>query len=198
MSQMPGTISKGTIFEQLDRVLSDASRHEELLAALDGPTPLSRLGVDFGVLTEDEAAHVQTDWFGSVWWPKVEGGGWAVEQIVRAGVKMAVEEAKRTGLPVDSYWICHPGPHEVLPSGVPVPAPKTGEEEEKEHVEATCFWSGKQITLVFHTPEPPPLPHTSREPIKQIAFEKDGFFWETDFTTVPATRRRLPLGQPPS
>ncbi len=180
MTQMPGTMSKGTIFENLDRLLSDPAKHDAILAALDGPTPLAELGVKFGVLTQDEKVHVEQHWFGEHgWWPKAQAGVGAVEQILRAGLKMAVQEARAHQLPVDTYWICHPGKH-----GVALPAKLQGTED--QHVEATCCWSDKQVTIIFHTPEPLGEPvHKVPEHIKQIAWE-DGKLQGTSFNAVPA------------
>ena len=113
--------------------------------------------------TPAEVSHLRDEWF-FAWWPLAQ----PVEPIVREGVITAIEVAFRepdassdrpTPLPIDSYWVCHPGHSPDEASG--------DMEAGRGAVEVSVSWSAQQVTMLIHTPDSPYEEHilTGQEPI---------------------------------
>ncbi|HET8943644.1 MAG TPA: hypothetical protein VFO59_02585 [Dehalococcoidia bacterium] len=171
MPDMPQTAAKGSILKNLDQVLGNQAARAHTLARLQAGDPLLDIMSDGQDMTigPDERRHLDEDWFGDHWWPGAQAGVHAIEQILRAGFIGAINKADELGVPIDTYWICHPGPHHPQ---APVQEPTD------QHVEVTVLWSDQQVTVIIHTPEPGvpiigPAPLTIDEPIR-VWFWKDG------------------------
>ena len=172
MPDMPQTAAKGSILERVDKALNNPGFRGEILNALQAGTPLTGImspQEPIG-LSGPEQTHLDTDWFGERWWPGAQAGAHAVEQILRAGFIDAINKANELGVPIDTYWICHPG-HGQSHADVQLPA--------DQHVEVTVLWSAQQVTVIIHTPDPgippniDPAEPTIDEPI-MVWFWKDG------------------------
>lgn len=165
MPDMPQTVAKGSILKRLDGVLSNQTSRAPILAQLQAGSPLLTIMSTANiVVTNDERTHVATDWFGSAWWPDAQAGVGAIEQLLRAGFIDAINKANELGVPIDTYWICHPGHGHSADHALQTP-------EEEQHVEVTVLWSAQQVTVIIHTPEPkapsiPNAPRTIAEPIR--------------------------------
>lgn len=169
MGLMPDIISKG-LLKKLDARYKDAAVLSQALEALrelpDWPAAnLADLGQARGVLTEEEANHFRNDWF-ETWWPNAQ----PVEPIIRKGLITAMEvairdpdevEKRETPLPIDVYWICHPGHSETSAEQSSTAPPSSP----GDHVEVTVSWSDQQVTLIVHTPDARRGEGTVPEPI---------------------------------
>lgn len=170
MPDMPQTAAKGSILKRLDTALKDQAARARILTKLQSGTSLLETMSQEGVaINDDDRNHLANDWFGDHWWPGAQAGVGAIEQILRAGFIGAINKADELGVPIDTYWICHPGDHDPH---APVQQPTD------QHVEVTVLWSNQQVTVIIHTPEPGvpiigPAPLTIDEPIK-VWFWKDG------------------------
>jgi len=155
---MPALMAKGPILKRLDKLLNSAKRNQALNDLENSFADLVNLGSDqttYGadrVLTKQPwVSHLRDEWF-KAWWPHAQ----PVEPIIRQGlitalkVALAKPNTPRIGqqpLPIDSYWVCHPG-HPSHPT-----AP--GQLADGHPVEVSISWSSQQVTLIIHTPEPP-------------------------------------------
>src|SRR5438093_1846373 len=146
MPGMPEVVAQPLMLERLDEVLNDAGRRARFANDLRSGRRLIDIAVDHRIATTDlEKRHLREHWFGS-WWPMAQAHPGGVEQVMRAGLIAAAEEAEQRRLLVDSYWCCDPG-HEHHANGA--------HEPEDGEVEMTVSWSKSQITLILQTPHPP-------------------------------------------
>ena len=163
MGLMPDIISKGPLLKKLEDRYKDPDKLRLGLEALRKlpvwpAGNLADLGKDRGASNQKEADHLSSDWFKD-WWPNAQ----PVEPIVRKGLITAMEVAIRDPddtkdrnepLPIDVYWVCHPGHSGTSPEQSSAAPPSSPD----DRVEVTVSWSDKQVTLIIHTPEPPPRP----------------------------------------
>jgi hypothetical protein len=98
-----------------------------------------------------EVSHIRDEWF-RTWWPQAQ----PIEPIVRQGLITAVRKALgRSGdppagnhLPLDVYWICHPGHGQPGHSGA-------SHEHGAGSFEVSVAVSGQQVTVMLHSPGSP-------------------------------------------
>ena len=179
---MPEIISKGAILTRWDNFSKNQNNLVTALGLLkqnNPQIPLVDIGTDSRVAviedTPGEAGHLRDDWFygPNRMWPSVQ----PIEPIIRQGLIAAIEVAlaepntPRAGqqpLPIDAYWVCHPG-HSSHPAGPSQPP-------DDHPVEVTVSWSAQQVTFIIHTPDPP-IPNpvlTAKEPIFVVKRLKQG------------------------
>jgi len=162
MPDMPESISKGPILRAFDRLTTP--QMQQLLSALqvngensDIPAVLDSLNM----LTTEQKDHLRHDWFGS-WWPNSQ----PVQPIIARGMMTALEKAISIDKPLDCYWVCSTGHHEM------------GHQETKVGmdgaIEMAVMWTDCHVTVLIHTPgggmnsiQDQPL--TQAEPIFVIA-----------------------------
>lgn len=175
MGVMPEGMSKGAILKKLDtRYAVPPTTKPQLQARLASLKPPALKSYPFGsfvtlalaggVLNADEADHIRAHWFnetvttaggvtltGQGWWKSIQ----PIEPIIREGLIAAIEVALRDPdagadrpipLPIVFLWMCHAG-HSL--GATPTPSAD-------EAVEVDVSWSPYQVTLVIHTPDPPP------------------------------------------
>ena len=144
MGGMPEIIAKGTILSRMDAFSTSEDLTAMLNALQTSPDPMDVIGANFNLLqTPAEVSHMRDEWF-RTWWP------WAqpVEPIIRQGVIQALNLAISTKLPLCFYWVCSPQYDDSTDSS----------STDNEPVEVTIGQSAQQITVIFHTPDPPYLP----------------------------------------
>ena len=144
MGDMPELIAKGPILKALDTVLNTGNRAQikqdlqDLPSQALPPTALLDLADTHNMnLDAGQKYHIKQDWLINNQW---------LAQPVQPIVRLALIEAlNRAGpnTPIDCYWVCHPG------HGGPA-APASG-----APLEVSISWSNNQVTVIFHTPEPP-------------------------------------------
>ena len=151
---MPEVVSKGPIFTRLDGVLSNPTVRQQLLNDLRALAPadaagLAHLGLTYNVFTNaNEEKHFLDDWLTN-WWPSAQPLAPLIREALIATIEVATgasntPRAGQNPLPVDCYWVCHPG-H----TGAPMPDTSDGD------VEGSITWSAQQVTFIMHTPEAP-------------------------------------------
>jgi hypothetical protein len=149
MGDMPEVIAKGPILEELDKVLNKRGningkpRRQVILDALKKDDPpedlLTLAGKDPHKvkLNDGQKYHIKQHWLIDDQWLDQP-----VEPIVRQALITALGKAMEKNLDVDSYWVCHPGHGGSAEPILPEP------------LEVSVSWYGKQVTVIFHTPEP--------------------------------------------
>lgn len=153
MSDMPEVIAKGPILEKLEDVFNKAAgrpaRRTAILNALkkDPPTEDLLTLADKHMtpkLKPGQRYHIQQQWLTDPNWLVQP-----VEPIVRKALSVALEKAG-AATPIDCYWVCHPSHGGAAPPASPEP------------LEVSISWYGKQVTVIFYTPEPlnPPAAST--------------------------------------
>lgn len=150
MGGMPEIIAKGTILSRMDDFGNgNTGKLQAMLTALQTNTStMDVIGADptFNLLqTPEEVSHMRDEWFAN-WWP------WAqpVEPIIRRGVIEALNLAISSKLPICFYWVCSPQ--------YDGDATDTSSSPDNEPVQVAIGQSAQQITVIFHTPDPPYLP----------------------------------------
>jgi hypothetical protein len=118
-----------------------------------------------GMLTPAEKTHLQQDWFQN-WWPNAQ----PVQPIIARGFITALETAIDKGLPLDCFWVCNTGHHEME---MHHPAGEDGA------IEVAVLWSDCHVVVLLHTPgggmnSIQDAPLTVPEPIKVIARDNNG------------------------
>jgi hypothetical protein len=166
---MPESVSKGPILKRLDEASTNQNLMQQLLDALEVDGENSDIAAILdakGLLTPDEKTHIQNDWF-SNWWPNAQ----PVQPILARGFIVALETAIEKGVPLDCYWVCSTGHHEM-------------EHHESPHgsdgaIEVNVLWNDCHVTVLIHTPgggmnSIQDAPLTVAEPIKVIARDANG------------------------
>ena len=152
MPSMPEVIAKPPILKNLDALSQNATKLKALRSDLESSIKdVATVGSEHGILkTVDEVLHIRNDWC-FAWWPQAQ----PVEPILRKGLITAIDVAIREPgaesdraepLPLDGYWVCHPG-HPIQHTAQETPG--------TEGVEVSVTWNARQVTIIFHTPETP-------------------------------------------
>ena len=147
MGGMPEFIAKGAILAQMDAFSINGDLTALRDALLNSPDTMDVIGdaAHFNVLqTSDQVGHMRNDWFWT-WWPSEQ----PVEPIIRRGVIEALNRAISTKLPICFYWVCTPRYDSDATDS---------SSTDNEPVQVAVAQSPQQITVIFHTPDPPYLP----------------------------------------
>jgi hypothetical protein len=185
---MPEVMSKGPMLRKLDARYTNQTLEtlQERLKTLKSlpPYPAGNIATykpAGGSLSKSEIRHIRTHWFND---PHGDGsndpqgpGYWKgdiqpIEPIIRQGLITAIDVAihdpntpegtyRKTPLPIDFYWMCHPGHSPHAAGSQPgtgqytVAAAGTGPGASEHAVEVTISWNDRQVTVIIHTPDPP-------------------------------------------
>ncbi len=183
MGLLPEFICKGFL-KKLDARYKDAAVLRQALGALGGLPAwpagnLADLGEARGAFTKAEADHLRNDWF-KAWWPNAQ----PVEPIIREGLitamKVAIHkpgeveedewEEREEPLPIDFYWVCHPGHSKASPEQSSTAPPSSPD----DRVEVTVSWSDHQVTVIIHTPDARRGQGTVPEPMFVVNRDHEG------------------------